>query len=197
MNFNPYQPPTHRPTIAISATTGARLTVLSWHVFAYVGLSILALGLDAGVIAGLIDGPNGLFVRWAACVVGIIWLARQWKVLPPAHRIVGGQLRTPGAAAFSHFLPFYNLYWMFTVQKSLCDGLDAGLDAAGLPRSAPTTLALVCPAVQLLGGLSMNGLRDSFAFLVVAAAQSGLWFVYMLRVASVSSRVAARWGIPG
>lgn len=191
MNVNPYQPPSN------GSPPRSPVAALSWHVFAFAGLSVLTLAMDACVLTGVTNGPNGLFARYAAAGVGLFWLAQQWKVLPPAQRMVGGQMRTPSAVAALHFVPFYNLYWMFTVQKRLCEGLDAGLEAAGLPRNAPTTLALLCPLVQLFGGMGMNLLSHSYGYLVPAVAQSGLWLLYMVRVARVSSQVAARWGIPG
>jgi len=164
-------------------------------VFAYGLLSLTALAVDAAVLFGITSMSLGATPRIGAQLLGLFWLSLQWKIVAPAYRVVGGVYRSAGTVVGYHFVPFYNVYWLFAVQRALCTGLDAGLDAAGYPRTAPRTLAIVAPVAQLGCALAMRLMPNSPLFLVPAIVQSVLWLLYMVYLERTSREVARLWGI--
>jgi hypothetical protein len=84
--------------------------------------------------------------------VGLVWLHRAWARLPVAHRATyEGRRIEPNEAIWKLFIPFYGLYWLFTVNVGLAGAVERHLHAHG-PKSAraPSTLAFVACLVELV-----------------------------------------------
>lgn len=91
------------------------------------------------------------------------WVYHSWAALPEGLRARSdGTPVSPWGAVGWHFVPFYNLYWMFAQRSWLCDGLDRLARELELPRTAPRGLGIGSNILSLIPYVGM--LADPFHF---------------------------------
>jgi hypothetical protein len=86
-----------------------------------------------------------LVLRYGSMILGLAWLGSAYERLPQRLRLSC----SPGALIGRHFIPIYNLYWIFKAQTLLCDGLDALLAESGRRGDTPRALAIVACGLTL------------------------------------------------
>jgi len=87
----------------------------------------------------------------AYAVATMTWIYLSWRYIPtPYRRTASGREISPGWALGGHFIPFYNLYWMFAQNIGYCEALDSVMVQSGRTARAPKTLATVACVVQLV-----------------------------------------------
>ena len=151
----------------------------------YIGVSVLMFVLGFSIKLPIdqssLPMANALLkvVRGALSIARItltcFWIYMAWSAIPQNER----RGRTPGEAVGMLFVPFMNLYWMFSISTQLCDILNTRLSRSGSTPSAPKGLAVL----GCVASLTMNlGIIPSFASIApfITLITGGIWFTYML-----------------
>jgi hypothetical protein len=121
-------------------TTGHHPQARIWIVL--VGLlsgALYVLGMG-GIVYGMVGGSRGglpasVMVGWCAMMLGamfiyvklgiaLYWLHGAWKWVPMDQRVSSEGKRFSPGDVFMLLIPYYNLYWMFPVNMSLCDVME-------------------------------------------------------------------------
>jgi hypothetical protein len=85
----------------------------------------------------------------------------------------------PWLAVLFHFLPGFNLFWLFKAQVALRDGVNAALRKNAGQWIVPRQPAVLAPLVQLCSIAWLSMLRTSWFYLVPAALAPALWTLHM------------------
>ena len=152
-----------------SVTTAAAVTYAC-------SLVLLAMAATASGVAE-VAAAGGLGAVLLGVVLRFVWLHRVWRVLPAADLVDdSGNRVTPGGAVGRHFIPFYNLYWVFAARGIVCRALAGAAASAGVPKDSP----------RVAGALA--GLADliPYANVIVGPLFS---IVFMTRVDAILARI--------
>jgi hypothetical protein len=172
---NPYAPPAAAIVKARPRRQGGALRSL-W-VWCYAAVQLVAIGTDiAYLTAGVGSNGYGLLLRYGSMILGLAWLGSAYERLPQRLRLSC----SPGALIGRHFIPVYNLYWIFKAQTLLCEGLDALLVESGRRGDTPRALASVACSLTLVARF-VSGLPGVLfvGFMLVLA---GAWTMYMIAI---------------
>jgi hypothetical protein len=125
------------------------------------------------------------------------WVYVAWKGIPASHR---GTM-TPWRAVATFFIPVYDVYWAFAMNRALCDTLDGILASAGSDRRAPRTLGTVACATWVTFAaiglvLATADPLNGGAGTSMMVAQGSLWLAYMLLCDRARDEVARLAGDP-
>jgi hypothetical protein len=173
----PFKPPAARPsppTIAQATIPSTALAVRA-PVLQTAGVTTAvaasyacSLVLLAATWTASRDAMGLAAVSWiGAVILGLVlrfvWLHRMWRALPAADRVDGdGDAVTPAGAVGRHFIPFYNLYWVFAARAIVCRALKNAAGSAGVPREPPrvaaalASVADIIPCVNFVAGPLFN-----------------------------------------
>jgi hypothetical protein len=110
----------------------------------------------------------------------LVWLWRRWASLPAeAQRAVSGKRIGPWLAVLFHFLPGFNLFWIFKAHIAIRDGVNGALRKNGTPWIVPRQPAVLAPLVYLCSVVWLNMLRTSWFYVVPAALSPAVWTLHM------------------
>jgi hypothetical protein len=129
-----------------------------------------AMGPKRGVAFVLLSAPITL-TGWG---LALAWLHTTWSEVPTDRR---GDI-TPGGAIGKLFIPFYNLYWMFSVSGALCDVLNLALARVDRPSRVSKGITVSACVLGLFGNV---GMIPDLAVVApyVAVAVHLFWFTHM------------------
>jgi hypothetical protein len=139
------------------------------------------------------DLTASLEVGRVAIVMAWVFLA--WKGIPASHR---GTM-TPGRAAFTLFIPLYDVYWAFVMNVALCDTLDGILTSAQSSKRAPRTLGIVASTawlgvIALEFAFAVTGPRSTIPAVSLTIVSESLWLAYMILCDRAREEVARLGG---
>lgn len=133
-------------------------------------------GFDGAAAVAVVTMGLGALL-WGIGVAG--WIYASWSFLPPEYRRnAQGREFTPASAVGWHFVPLYNLYWVFAQNLGYCEAVDAVMIQSGRSARAPKTLATVACVLQVVPYL--NALAAPIA-----------WMAYMFSMDAVKSQLSA------
>lgn len=185
--FGPRWAPPSGPSLDIRPDGGgafaAKYVALAGYLCALPGAAMVAVitlvgrgDRDVEAIGGAALLFGGVVVYAAAAMT---WVYQSWRFLPaPYRRTASGREVSPGWAVGGHFIPFYNLYWMFAQSLGFCEALDSVMVQSGRAARAPKALATVACVVQLIP--YVNHLVGPI-----------LWLVYMFLTDRVKAQLSA------
>jgi hypothetical protein len=122
-----------------------------WVGFLFAGafliIEILFVALD-------LDEPSvDLFLRLILFAGGIYWLACVYKIHKILEELTRGRYPySPIGAALRHFLPFYNIYWLFKWPIELSDYLGSKGRVKMIPGAVIGLLLLLSMLLRMLDG---------------------------------------------
>lgn len=173
--LNPYAPPATAIAKAAPRLEGG--VSRSLWIWGYAVGQLAALGADAAYLTvGAGSNGYGLALRLVSAIVGLAWLGSAYERVPRRLRLAC----SPGALVGRHFVPIYNLYWIFKAQSLLCDALDMLLLERDQRRGAPRGLAVAGCALVLVSRIA-SGLPGAL-FLMLMLANMAAWTMYMIAV---------------
>ncbi|MEZ4393689.1 MAG: hypothetical protein R3A48_21680 [Polyangiales bacterium] len=107
----------------------------------------------------------------------MLWIYKSWEFLPQAYRRnASGREFSPLSAAALHFVPLYNLYWIFVQNLGYCDAIDSVMIQSGRAARSPRTTATAACILQLVPYLNY-----------VAAPVA--WLLYMFQMDRAKSEL--------
>lgn len=181
--YNPYAPPsaTYSPPVPargdrLAAWAQPGGTSLKWF---FLGNALITFALRAGASLASADvGSTLLALSLLPAVVGLVlvlvWIYTTWSEIPAADC---GDM-TAGAAVGKLFIPFYNLYWMFSVSGTLCEVLNRALARVDQPSRVNKGLTVFACIVGFMENVSRIPELASAGAYVSFVAQA-LWFAHM------------------
>lgn len=176
VGHNPYAPPAHyarrRRRSKLDRTA---LVILGL----YATSSIAAFAADASVLGGESTTDGGAPRLVAVCLL-LLWLGRRWAALPAeAQKAVAGKRIGPWLAVLFHFLPGFDVFWLFKAQVALRDGVNGCLGPKSLGWAVPRPPAVLAPLGHLCSIFWFAMLRTSWFYLLPAALTPTLWVVHI------------------
>lgn len=100
----------------------------------------------------------------------MLWIYKSWEFLPKAYRRnAAGREFSPLSAVGLHFVPLYNLYWLFVQNLGYCDAIDSVMIQSGRAARSPRTAATAACILQLVPYLN---------YLAAPVA----WLIYMFQM---------------
>ncbi len=146
-DVNPYAAPAHA-TEALRVRAKGDLAhrhlkyLYLGALFAPMGLALLTVMSPSLMpLIGLLN----IIVVGVAMYSFLKWVHSTWTLVPERLRVGV----SPGAAAWSFFIPFYNFWWSFAGNFRIARALEETLAKYKTRVRAPTTLAWVAPLVPL------------------------------------------------
>lgn len=199
--YNPYLAPQSAPYHRAPSYEMHRMAGGEWVKWLYLALAVAGFAVPAllGVVIGLTGGttapllPLAKFLAGALALakllVACVWIHLVWEALPAEVR---GDV-TPAGAIGRFFIPFYNLYWAFAMQSSLCNAYDLLLVQSGRRPAMPRTLAVLAPMMQLAAQVATviaTAAKEAMLGVAVVFGASVLWTFYMFFVDRVRATLA-------
>lgn len=152
------------PSMAITPTGPGGFAAKYVALGSYVVLVLSAIGFTAGAVvrdpapdeqgtsvAMVVAGVAVLASLLAYAISVMVWIYKSWEFIPAEYRRnASGRAFTPGEAMGMHFVPLYNLYWLFVQNLGYCDALDSVMIQSGRSGRAPKNLALAACVVQVV-----------------------------------------------
>ncbi len=173
----------HNPYLAPAPETSAKARTVPPHAVAkWVYLACLCSPF-LFVLVSLASGHNGLvgaltmLAIIGAAVAYLYWLHQTWMTLPSEER--GG--RSGVYTVLLLFLPFYQYYWAFAVNKRIEAHLGERLARYPTRMKSPSVLAWLLPAFSVVAILVPVFLRMTMLLPFMLGAPI-LCFVWMYRV---------------
>lgn len=110
-------------------------------------------------------------------ISAMLWIYKSWEFLPQAYRRnASGREFSPMRAVGLHFVPLYNLYWVFVQNLGYCDAIDSVMIQSGRAARSPRNVATAACVLQLVPYLN---------YLAAPIA----WLIYMFQMDAVKTEL--------
>lgn len=122
-----------------------------------------------------------VFLLYAQIAAGLTWVYKAWSWLPwdQRHSRHWRGWITPSQASLFMIVPYFNYYWMFVANCSLCDALDRLRVSYPTRHPAPKNLAIAACVCQLLIPFPVGAI---------------LWLVFMAKVEQMTREMSEAMG---